>query len=269
MDKYRQIKGKNIANKNSINSNQVIMQKMVVYFLSFCVLFVLALQPLLIGRSNGSLDAGWTFTDKTYFANAPMYVANGTTSAGKIIDAEPLFTSDGINTATLFSLINLVNDSKVWGSKTINSNGNTYLTAKDFGKIDSNGNGQIVVKLFDDKTITDANGLDVSKATQLYWQAVYRSINNTQDILTLYMVDSYATAQFNPNTSTTLGDRTYTQNADYSKSILRHRYVLPLYDALVGAYDELDDYIIAPQDIPGEWQSSLYQTSMNKNRKYY
>jgi len=177
-----------------------------------------------------------------------------------------------VNAETLMALIKLVNAESVWGSKSISNSGTTYLTAKDFGQINSTGNGQIVVKLLDD-AVSSTNPLN--KASQQYWQVVYRSINNNEDVLTLYMVDQYISAQFNPSSSdVTNGNNvyngeTYYHEGNYIQSYLRDKTVLPLYEAMKNTYSKLDDYVVAPNAVPGHWQSAQYQTARNSSKVYY
>lgn len=160
----------------------------------------------------------------------------------------------------------MVNSIAVWNGKTLNTTGNnvTYLSAKDFGKYvpdttKTSTTSQIVVKLFETTNLKDDTSC-VNLATAQYWQAVYRSTNSSNDVLTLYMCVPYRFAAFSES-----------YNAYYRSSYVRNDCVLKLYDVLAGGeeangirsggiFGDLDSYVVAPSAIPGLWQSSIAQT---------
>ena len=178
----------------------------------------------------------------------------------------------GVDVEELADLLNMINSTDVWGSKTLDITGNkvAYLSAKDFGKYnkasetDVNQTSQIVVKLLADTDIATNNA---NSAAAQYWQAVYRSMNSESDVLTLYMCNPYASTIFGST------------DANYSASTLRNDVVRPLYETMVGSnnggittegiYKDLDRYVVAPQNILGKWQSSAYQTSYNNSGSLY
>ncbi len=248
--------------------------QIVMWFLAFVTMFILALQPILQSRSNMT-QAGWTSTDGTYYANAPMTVIGGSVdeSTHTINDGtKPLYTVSGVNADVLMELLNAVNSSSVWGSKTAPTSGSsvTYLSAKDFGQYGdqsswadtAKGNAQIVLKLLDTASNPENN---VDDAAAQYWQVVYRSTSANEDILTLYMVDQYMTHRFNPSWTSGI----YRYEGNYSQSEIRDQAVLPTYQTMTDTYSQLDQYVVAPSDIPGLWQSSAYQTSANDDNQYY
>ena len=255
------------------------------WFLAFCVLVAFSLCPLAVFATNHTAIAVKDRSHTTSYINAPVYVAGDTDrseatgsadpSTGKLISDnaknKALFkTDDTIDTEVLADLLHMVDNEKVWGSTTENTDAPTYLSAKNFGQYGNQtswsdakkGNSQILVKLFE--TTTDSTN-SVNTATQQYWQAVYRSINGENDVLTLYMTNSYTDVQFNPDEDTTYNGKTYRYEGNYSQSYLRDKTVLPLYNTLKSKYSALDKYVVAPNEIPGLWQSSAYQTSANSS----
>ena len=267
---------------NKYNENT--LTTIILWLISFVFLLTLALQGLISTRTDLT-QAGWTETDGTYYANAPMTVIGGSVdeTSHTIINTEdnpvkPLFTSkdsteytpNSVNTDVLLELLNVVNSPSVWGTKTVSEDGVTYLSAKDFGQYgdqstwgtDAKGNAQIVLKLLEDTATTTNN---VNKASAQYWQVVYRSTSADADVITLYMVDEYTKAQFNPKTA----DGIYRYEGNYSQSYIRVKTVLPTYNTMKSEYSQLDQYVVAPNAIPGLWQSSAYQTSGNQNNQYY
>ncbi len=188
----------------------------------------------------------------------------------------------------------MINSTDVWGTKNPDISGNrvAYLSAKDFGKYGSTqtspaANSQIVVKLFETTNRGSSDEQNIDDATAQYWQVVYRSMGASSDVLTLYMCSPYTSAMFNPYYDTNgeplgteLVDGEYGYNGNYSHSYLRDKTVLKLYDTLAGEmgvngvrnggiFNNLDSYVVTPSEIPGEWQSSEYQTSYNLNRAAY
>ncbi len=242
------------------------------WFLLLCTVVVLTLTPIFSSKKF-PVNAGQTSV-RTQFTNAPWV---------KVNDGTALFTSgSGINATTLYDLLLQVNKSQVWvdsatntalyktetsvSNPTISAGQNVYyLSAKNFGKLNdgsanqsAKGNAQIQVKLFDGAaldpiTTTEDANLDINGATTVLWQVVYRSMALTDstgqknDVLTLYMNNKYCTTEF--------GD----SYGYYGGSIIR-QVAKGTYEKLKATYTILDNYIVAPQNIPGLWQSSEYQT---------
>lgn len=216
----------------------------------------------------------------TPFDNAPwVKVNNGT---------ELFSSTSGINATTLYDLLLYVNKQQVWGNsttklyKTETSANNLaisleqeayFLSAKNFGKLNGGttsssaaGNTQLMVKLFNgatlgeiDETLSYSSNINVDKAATVLWQAVYRSMDSTKDVLTLLMNDSFCAS-----------DRDYPSSLYYKESCLR-RVVQKTYAKLIeeGKYPMLDNYTVLPQNIPGKWQSNTYQTGSDRNDKSY
>ena len=264
---------KGLAIKGNIFKNATL--QIVMWLMLFTTLLVLALQPILQSRNNMSMAGGPA--NNQYYANAPMTVIGGSVdeSTYTINDGtKPLFTANGVNADVLMELLNAVNSSSVWGSKTAPTSGSsvTYLSAKDFGNYgdqsswaeSAQGNAQIVLKLLDDTT-TPTNNVDDAAAQ--YWQVVYRSTSANEDVLTLYMTNSYMMHRFNPWLSQATEEYRYEGN--YSQSEIRDQAVLPTYETMASTYSQLDQYVVTPSEVPGLWQSSAYQTSYNSKRSQY
>ena len=266
------------------------------WLLAFSVLVIFSLCPLANFATRYNLTAGGPGTE-TFYLNAPVFVAgdinrsatagSANTSTGELNESaknHALFKTDGTVDANVFDdLLNMVDSEKVWNGVTENANAPTYLTAKNFGKYgtqngwtnDQKGNAQILVKLFD---TTENSTSNVNAMTGQYWQAVYRSINGENDVLTLYMVRSYvASHRFSPSLN------------NYSKSDIRNT-ILNDYTKLMEKFSQADQYIVAPYQLTsganasdmdkttvdngtylnlGGWQSSTYQTSYNYKREYH
>ena len=73
--------------------------------------------------------------------------------------------------------------------------------------------------------------------TAQYWQAVYRSVSGTQDVLTLYMCTPYINSA-----------RFSSSGGDYTNSTLRTT-PLNTYNTLEGIYSNLDTYTVAPYQL--------------------
>ena len=269
--------------------------QIMLWLLVFSIFAVFSLCPLAGLATRYNLTAGGP-SENTFYLNAPVFVAGHTnrdattgsadTSTG-VLNAtatnKPLFKTDGtVDLEVLADLLNMVDSENVWNGVTENANDPTYLSAKNFGKYGTQngwtdaqkGNAQILVKLFEDAgNSSDTN--KINEATSQYWQAVYRSVNGKNDVLTLYMCCPYTNAQFNPNSDTTYNSKTYRYEANYSQSYLRDKTVKPLYETLNSTYSALDQYVVAPSQLVadslnlGGWQSSTYQTSYDSNRTLY
>ena len=273
--------------------------QIMLWLLVFSIFAVFSLCPLAGLATRYNLTAGG-LSENTFYINAPVFVAGDTnrdatkgsanTSTGVLNDTaknHALFKTDGtVDTTVLKDLLSMLDDNKV-KENPIGTSDVKYYSAKNFGKYGTQtnwddgitddkqkktGNAQILVKLFEDTTATTNS---VNAASQQYWQAVYRSIRDENgtlnDVLTLYMVRPYTTAQFNPNSDKTEIEtgKTYRKEGNYSQSYLRDNTVLPLYNTLKTTYSALDRYVVAPNAIPGLWQSSAYQTSYNSSGALY
>ena len=261
--------------------------QIMLWLLAFSIFTLFSLCPLAGLATRYNLTAGGP-SENTFYTNAPVFVAGDTnrdattgsanTSTGVLNDTaknHALFKTDGTVDANVFDdLLNMVDSEKVWNGVTENANAPTYLTAKNFGKYGNlpdaqKGNAQILVKLFDTTTNSTTN---VNAMTGQYWQAVYRSINGENDVLTLYMVRPYLESQqFDSN------------YGNYSKSAVRNA-ILSDYTKLIEKFSQVDQYIVAPYQLTsganasdmsktavengtylnlGGWQSSEYQTSQS------
>ena len=231
--------------------------RIVSWLLLFCTLLVLAMTPIFSANKKVSLDAGQTDSG-TQYNNAPWVQVNS---------ANALFTGgSSLNPITIYDLLAQINSTAVWSGVTEGTQ-NTYLSAKNFGKLDSTtNNAQLLVTLFDGATLdaittTNNRNLDISNASKMQWQVVYRSMSNTKikDVLTLYMNHTYVSAYY---------DYTSPYYGYYKDSNLRE-VARATYTALVGKYSALDNYVVLPNALPGLWQSSAYQTGSDKPQSSY
>jgi len=157
--------------------------------------------------------------------------------------------------------------------------------------------GMIFVKLF--PTIPTSNH-NVNMLSQQWFQVVYRSAGNDKDVLTFYAAHSYRTSVFNSNSNITnqktelddstnaqlsqLHGGTYTNEGNYSTSILRHntltdwRSLNQMFGSISATGQGttnykitggISDYFVAPGELPGLWQSSESQTGTNTNGKFF
>lgn len=167
--------------------------------------------------------------------------------------------------------------------------------------------GAVVIKLFEE--IPHQSGVKygyVTEFTSQWWQLVYRSTDNEKDVLTLWMMQPYRLTYFNgtrydsrierlderficvqervqwsdiPNNSinTIKSDERIAQNlpacnsyffeGNYSNSIARSNLLRDM--AMVLNNFNIEQFLIAPNDIPGRWQSSRYQTGSNGYMRFY
>ena len=297
---YTQNTAKN-GTKNKYKTSPPITQVML-WLLVFCIFAAFSLCPLAGLATRYNLTAGGPKAD-TFYINAPVFIAgdsarsettgSANTSTGVVnTGIKPLFKIDGtVDADVLADLLNMVNDSEVMKNP-IGTGGVKYYSAKNFGQYANltgaqKGNAQILVKLFETTDFEEAeNANNVNEASAQYWQAVYRSVNGENDVLTLYMVRPYVTTSFNPSSQDGEG---YIREGNYSHSYLRDKTVLPLYETLKSIYSALDKYVVAPYQLSssgasdmskttienpvflnlGGWQSSAYQTSYNKEGVLY
>jgi len=230
----------------------------------------------------------------------------------------PLFRVGGdVNEYVLESLISILNypslnpmmrEKKVYWPTGLVFEYSSYtaITAADFSDFvvpkpkNMNHSGAIIIQLFE--TVPDKYGVDnghLSEFTSQWWQLVYRSSDDGNDVLTLWMVQPYRLTPFNgtrydthlghmnegffcfpdiawhniPESSinTILCDtkviyglpacNSYFFEGNFSASIARSNL---LRDAeSLFKYFDIEQYLVAPYNLPGQWQSSLYQTGTN------
>ena len=139
-----------------------------------------------------------------------------------------------------------------------------------------------------------------------WWQLVYRSTDENNDVLTLWMTEPYRLSHFNGTRYDNLigryderyiavGDRLHWENivpnmqntihsdagiavglppsdtyffeANYSASIVRSN-LLRDFSMLLEQFN-VANYIVPPKHLPGNWQSSMYQTGTNSVFRFY
>jgi len=174
---------------------------------------------------------------------------------------------------------------------------------------DMDESGAIVIQLFEmvpDKYGVE-NG-HLTEFTSQWWQLVYRSVYGESDVLTLWMMQPYRLSAFNGSRYDALLGRMderylhinangglywhaiqeYSQNTilsdhciannlppsdqfflenNYSASIIRANLLRDL-DYLLAQFD-VAHYLVAPKDVPGNWQSSRTQTGTNMLGQFY
>ena len=244
---------KSVANRFKRQASQMLM-----WLLLFCTLLVLAMTPIFSANKKVSLNAGQTGSG-TQYDSAPWVQVNS---------ANALFTGgSSLDGNTIYDLLAQINSTAVWNGVTATGKDNVYLSAKNFGKLDSTNNAQLLVTLFNGATLdaittTNNSNLDISNASKMQWQVVYRSMSNTEtkDVLTLYMNHTSATGVYYDNTSPYYG---------YYKDSNLREVAKGTYTALVGKYSALDNYVVLPNALPGLWQSSAYQTGSDKTQSSY
>ena len=165
--------------------------------------------------------------------------------------------------------------------------------------------GAIVLNLFE--PIPNQTGIyhyHLTELTSNWWQLVYRSTDNEKDVLTLWMMQPYRQTVFsgtryshyngraderfidrtaaNPWNQIPTGENTihsdenlvnqeppgayYFEN-NFSRSIVRSNLLRDLSGLL--QHFPIENYLVAPIDLPGNWQSSLYQTGANMKMNFY
>jgi len=232
------------------------------------------------------------------------------------ISNEPLFLASGeINQSTLNNLLKILEDTP------------QNTTAADFSNlaVDKHENltesptnifdqsGAIYIKLFE--TIPDMYDIEnkhLTEFTNQWWQLVYRSTDNGNDVLTLWMVEPYRLSYFGGNrynnpigseagnirraderfaefpaqqwrfipyneTNTIRTDEQiandlsasneYFFEGNYSTSIARENLLRDF--SFVLEYFDIERFLVAPKDLPNNWQSSYFQTGTNAYGRYY
>ena len=170
-----------------------------------------------------------------------------------------------------------------------------------------NNSGAIIIQLFE--TITGRYGVEhghITEFTSQWWQLVYRATDDENDVLTLWMVEPYRLTHFNGTRYDALigtaGERfvsfcnapgwravpenfantiksdlciamylaacdTYFFEGNYSASIARSNLQRDM-KHLQNIFN-VEKYLVSPKNIPGQWQSSRYQTGTNHNGMFY
>ena len=245
------------------------------------------------------------------------------------VSDRPLFNVGGdINQDVLDSLLEILNDPLLnpmlrepkseWpGVLTFDSDSPyTALTAADFSDfvISESANmshsGGIAIKLFE--TIPGRSGVHnyhLTEFTSQWWRLVYRSTDDGNDVLTLWMMQPYRLTPFNgtrydnlagdvrdrfidrlrdpddaiwnrisPNiVNTVFTDErialglppcnNYFFEGNFSASIARSNLLRDM-EVVLEQFD-IEDYLVTPRNLPGNWQSSAYQTGANMDMVYY
>ncbi len=199
----------------------------------------------------------------TLYTKSTIYIAGNENHSADETTAPALFTQSGINASVLIDLISMINDSKVWGNKSLNENAPTYFNAKDFSNYSNVATySQIVVKLFDGQdlgsitTTVDGQVVDISQATQQFWQVVYRSIDDNLDVLTLYMTRPFAETSFNAKKyENEEGNLQVYEGSNLQDAVVK------TWNQIVNTYSNinLSRYAISPSEIPGQWQVDTAQ----------
>jgi len=259
-------------------------------------------------------------------SSTPAFVGYDYHTVVRVSD-QPLFAADGsVNEDVLDSLMEILSDPVLdpllrnpkhdWptGMRFEYELRYTATTARDFsyfvtGEPDNmSHSGAVVIRLFE--TIPNSLGVEHGYLTQFtsqWWQLVYRSTAQGEDVLTLWMVQPYRLTHFSGNRYGRITgreneryfDRTQSPGrwgqmslnyintipsddcivaqdspaerfffeANYSQSIARANLQRDLNYLL--AHFGVEEYLVAPRDIPGQWQSSRYQTGSNFNRRFY
>jgi len=167
--------------------------------------------------------------------------------------------------------------------------------------------GAILIKLFE--TIPDSYGVANAHLTELtsqWWQLVYRTNEDGNDVLTLWMVQPYRLTHFNGtrydinfgmaneqfiefpsitvlpipenNLNTIQNDEQIANElpacnyfffeGNYSTSIARANLLRDA-QSLFNHFQAAEHFLMTPQDIPSNWQSSLFQTGSNSAMRFY
>jgi len=149
----------------------------------------------------------------------------------------------------------------------------------------------------------------LTEFTSQWWQLVYRATGYTEDVLTLWMMQPYRVTPFNGtrydewannasdrfvdrlraegdnvwsgiqqgSVNTVLSDERislglppcneYFFEGNYNASIARSNLLRDT-DFIIDRFN-INSYLVVPSDLPGLWQSSVYQTGTNMNHEYF
>jgi len=238
---------------------------------------------------------------------------------------QSLFLSSGeVNQPVLDSLLAVINspelDPRLRAPKIQWSTGLAYtdtphtaVTAYDFSNfvvqnpVCMSVSGAIAIKLFE--YIPDMYGVEhghISEFTSQWWQLVYRATCDSDDVLTLWMMQPYRTTPFGGTRydtllgrrdeqyvcrtgefvwrsfranmrNTILSDHCIVNNLrpspyfffenNYSESIMRANLLRDMEHVFAEFYAL--PYLVSPKHLPGNWQSSRFQTGSNTERVFY
>ena len=260
--------GNSVISKLQTNGKKDFL-KLIMWLLVFSIMFILSLQPMFTNKSKIS-QAGQPNTT-TNFADSPVYIAGTNHMSSNTTNAPALFTQSGINTTVLLDLLNMVNSESVWNDYDT-SGSNTYLSAYNFGKYtdtarpNSTGYSQIAVKLFDGANLgsittdVDDQTININEATKQMWQVVYRSMDANNDVLTIYMTQPYASVSYNESYYWAENN---VKSGLYQGSNLEDA-VVKTWNQINSKYSSLNlsNYVVAPVNVPGQWQTGTSQPSI-------
>ena len=177
------------------------------------------------------------------------------------IHSQSLFDSNGNVRANVMAALN-EQLAEIKASNTPN-NKDTWIetTNKHFSaraqSLTHKASGALVIKLFETVDSSDKNIVELSKG---WYQLVYRAKDageeGARDVLTLWAIEPYRTSVFGGSTN------------KYSDSTLRSA-VLSDYTELIKKYPKVNNYFATTDGLPGNWQSSAYQTGKNEAGDYY
>jgi len=236
-----------------------------------------------------------------------------------------LFRVDGsVNGEVLDNLMTILNDPRLdpmmreqktqWPTgMSFEDTPYTAVTAADFSGFvvpEPSGmseSGAVVIKLFE--TIPDSYGVEhghLTEFTSQWWQLVYRSADDGNDVLTLWMMQPYRLTPFGGSrydarlgrvderfidrvdasgwadipegsVNTVINDERAANGlppgdyfffeGNYSAGIARANLLRDM-ESLLSRFD-VERYLVAPRDVPGRWQTSRYQTGSNTNMLFY
>jgi len=261
--------------------------------------FIVALLTVIMLFGCGSannVDSGENIADLHFFGHHIIL---------RVSD-NPLFKVDGsIDVEVLEKLMAILGD--------------PYLTttAADFSNFVVEGegcisrSGAIAIKLFE--TVPNRYGMEHGHLTELtsqWWQLVYRSTDDGDDVLTLWMMQPYRLSYFSGNRFEKInldnGERRHDERfamfpeqqwrfipynvnntirtdheiinglppsndfffeGNFSASIARSNLLRDM-EFLLSQFN-ISQYLVAPKDVPGNWQSSRYQTGTNAFMEFY
>jgi len=226
------------------------------------------------------------------------------------VSDEPLFKANGsVNTDVLESLLEILSNKQLDPAA-------RAVTAEDFSgyavpaSSDISTSGAIVIKLFE--TIPEKEGvhnMHLTEFTRQWWQLVYRTADDGNDVLTLWMMQPYRVTPFNGtrydnrvgNTSDRFTDRMRASGDSTWSRILNNSINTVFSDEIIslglppcsdyffeGNYSvsiardnllrdadavldrfKVSSYLVSPSDLPGSWQSAAFQTGTNINNEFY
>ena len=227
--------------------------QIMLWLLVFCIGLLFTMMPIfkmsIFNYKKGASIEAATIKTVEENSNAPWVTVNEGSTAlftGKNTGGE-----SKVSETVLQRLLSYVNSGSVWGKgehKVSKTDGSHYtaLTARDFGKLDSTTqNARLLVRLFDN------SALAVNKESAV-WQAVYRSMDSTKDVLTLYAIDSINICKYDYYyCGYYLGNSLEMSFESLRTTVLSH------FSDVKNKYGET--YVVRPVDLPGAWQSKTEQ----------